>query len=823
MKKYLWIVVCFIWITLCGINLYKSLWHVGDDSTYTSVNDRAYNSITDTYYITDNVDYSGFVYAIGPDNKVKALFDADGYAKGTYCDELTIREGQLFVLIYGSTTIDTVPVRAYSIVQLDTVTLEPIAHTGWFRTYDGGEVQHISKDEQYFYMSEISKDDMQARIYAIPLDSLVEVTDGDDNNIRNVATIRYSASVEPSEGYFFVYAGYDNGQLNTMENGNGLLDDEVFDVYAAQRFEHKIFTAKQIAIINKDKVKYRIFFALAGVLFILALTFFVKQRNRVAYLIVIWEVMLVLLFGYAAYKLNQWNNTTNWDEMLKFVSFTVDDVRADLDELEQEYENTENYYRTEEFVNITSRLRHVVQNYGNGSVFVNLISIARLDNGEFHVVAAAKGLNNCSLETLYGNEAVDLAKKVYSLGLRSNSQVSIDGKEYSLICVGQKGETNPTSMLMAVIDQNGSDDLAISEMLVVYIVIVLLFILASIVGVTILRRQAKDLRLLGNTMMDVSQGGVGIKKPDTLGEDMSDMWSGLLDIDRSIKNLNYIKYRTFEAYYKFAPKSVERLLDKTSITEVGNGDMVQKKGTIMLIDTNTNKMLLGLAKMNNSLEKLTTNSKAKEVLELLSKYQEENIAYKISAASDLSEMDLVMPDNVIKACEVGVEMSKAYDGVGYGACIFMHYTNFLYGVAIAGDEASQYLLSGEMMRIRNKLLLLNELRISMVVTGTVLERELEKPSNRYIGYWDIGDNTKIELYEVLDACSDEFRHMREETKELFEEGLELFYENNYYLARNNFAKVIKIDHCDSVARWYLFTCEKHLDGSLKTEKYELSE
>lgn len=803
--------------------MYSDLWHVRDDSTYTTINDTVYDSYSDKVYVTDNVDHSGFIYAIGPDNKVEAIFSSDVYAEETFCDELLYKGGELYALIFGKTRKENQPVKAYSIIQLDPESLKPIAHSNWFKTYDGGEVKYISKDDNNFYITELSSDDKQARVYSIPTDVMTEVAKGDDNNIRNVATIRYSLATEPTDGYYFVYAGYENGELTTMENGNGLIDDSVFDEYAAERFEHKIFSPGQIILINRHLIRMFLLIWLAGILFVLALTFFVKQRNRVAYMIIIWEVMLVIVFLFTIVRLSDWNQKTDWDEVLKFVSFTVDDVRSDLDELEAQFENTEHYYRSDDFKNINERLRDVVSNYGNGEVFVNLLSITILNDEEYHVIASAKGFDNCDLVRLYGDEAFELAKFVHEYGIRDTSRVQIDGVDYSLICVGKKEEAHPTSMLMAVIDQSGSDDVAFTQIAFAVLTVAAFFILASILGIAILLRQAKDLRLLGNTMMDVSQGGVGIKKPETLGEDMSDMWSGLMDIDRSFKNLNYIKYRTFEAYYKFAPKSVERLMDKTSITEVNSGDYVKKNGTIILVDANANSILLGLSKFVDSMDRINVSNRAGEILALLSKYQDENIAYKISVTSDMTEMDMVMPENATKACDVGVELSKTYGRVGYSVCIFMHYTNYIYGVSIAGDEANQYLISGDIVQIKGKLKILNELRLSMVITGSVLERELDKPSNRYIGYWNLGGGEKIELYEVLDALSDENRQMREETRKLFEEGLELFYEGTYYLARNSFAKVIKRDHSDSVARWYLFTCEKYLDGTLKVANFELSE
>lgn len=823
MKRYFWIIICIIWTIYVSYGVYSNMWHVNDwDDVYTSTNGDAYDSQKNIVYVTDNIDESGFVLAIGVDNKVTAIFDANGYAKGTFCDELFLEDDRLYALIHGNTEQNNFPIKAYTILELNPDTLQVVAHSNWFTPYDKCKSLNFSKDDSYFYITGISQDDMQAEVYVVSVDNMNPVADSDDNNIRNVSTIRYSSMVEPSEGYHFVHAQFENGNLTTMENGNGVLSDDIYNSLVRERFENKKFTVEQLILINKADVILGLFIALAGILFILSMYFFVKRRNRVAYMIVIWEVMLVIVLGYVSMSLLNWSRLTDWDDLINFASFTLQDVRTDLNELESQFENTSDFYRTEEYRDVSDKLRKVVDRYANGEVFENALSITA-KHDDYHIIAAAKGLDNCDLEVVYGPSAVTLVNEVHKTGERYSSSVTIDGVTYHLVCVGNEDEMKPTSMLLAVVKKNATDVTDAARVLMVVLVCLFIFAVASIIGARVLIKQAKDLKVLGATMMDVSQGGIGIAKPKTLGEDMSDMWSGLLDIDRNFKNLNYIKYRTFESYYKFAPKSIERLLDKTSITEVANGDAVRKKGTVVMMSTDTNNMLIGLAKTKNVSGPIVLGSKAGAVLEAISRHQEENRMYKISCTSDFSELQLLMPESTVDCTKIGTELTTLYRGEGYGACLFMHYTDYLYGVSIAGEEAAQFLLSSDIIRIRQNVNLLNELRLAQVITNTVYERELEKPNSRYIGYWELGTEERIDLYEVLDAYDDDTRHRREETRELFAEGLELFYESQFYLARNNFAKILKVDQTDTVARWYLFTSEKYLDGTSEKTNFSLSE
>ena len=57
----------------------------------------------------------------------------------------------------------------------------------------------------------------------------------------------------------------------------------------------------------------------------------------------------------------------------------------------------------------------------------------------------------------------------------------------------------------------------------------------------------------------------------------------------------------------------------------------------------------------------------------------------------------------------------------------------------------------------------------------------------------------------------------------FQNALKLFYSNDFYLARNAFNEVLKINPADEIARWYLFHCEYHLNKPEAEVSYGLFE
>lgn len=81
----------------------------------------------------------------------------------------------------------------------------------------------------------------------------------------------------------------------------------------------------------------------------------------------------------------------------------------------------------------------------------------------------------------------------------------------------------------------------------------------------------------------------------------------------------------------------------------------------------------------------------------------------------------------------------------------------------------------------------------------------------------------LKLYEGLDAYPETQRKLMMETDALFQQGLQLFYSNDFYLARNTFNEVLKLNEQDHIARWYLFHCEYHLNHPDAEVSYGLFE
>ena len=109
--------------------------------------------------------------------------------------------------------------------------------------------------------------------------------------------------------------------------------------------------------------------------------------------------------------------------------------------------------------------------------------------------------------------------------------------------------------------------------------------------------------------------------------------------------------------------------------------------------------------------------------------------------------------------------------------------------------------------------------VPFVVTESILDVE-EVGERRFIGSALSKDGREIRFFEVLDAYSASVRQAMIVNRAKFEETLELYYARDFYLARNKFLEIIKDCPYDEISKWYIFECERHLNGEAKEAQWK---
>lgn len=267
---------------------------------------------------------------------------------------------------------------------------------------------------------------------------------------------------------------------------------------------------------------------------------------------------------------------------------------------------------------------------------------------------------------------------------------------------------------------------------------------------------------------------------------------------------NYMKYRMLQAYYRFAPKQIEKLLDKPSILDVEESDHVQMNGILAFVRVS----------ISGSLEKEEALTRLNENYEVILGAKNAGEGVFLSGNSDLSALNFLFPGKAQGALAFGIDAVMRREDVRTKGQTFvlLHHTRLIYGVAGDERQASTYVLSQEMRVLEHYTDKLRGMGVRMAVTDSVYELLTGDIPVRYIGFIEKGSYC-FKLYEILDAYPAKERQHRLDTKQKFQEAMNLFYQDDFYLARNLFTEVLKENPTDEVAKWYLFLCEKCLNSA----------
>lgn len=279
--------------------------------------------------------------------------------------------------------------------------------------------------------------------------------------------------------------------------------------------------------------------------------------------------------------------------------------------------------------------------------------------------------------------------------------------------------------------------------------------------------------------------------------------SSLKQIAINTERMNYGKCQVMQAYYRFAPPAIEKILGKKSILDVVPGDRVSMEGTVAFVS-------FALKKDLSEEEYLRQTDKNYALL------CEGCRACGGSIVSGGSNPDVVMilfHGQNCRALQFGIRMAgrERADPMAGQAFVLLHRTQLVYGVAGDEEQMFSYLYSEEIRILQNNANRLRKMGVRMAVTDCVWETEGEDAASRYIGYIEEG-RCRFHLYEILDAFPAKERSRRLACGPDFQRALMLYYQSDFYLARNLFSDSLRTCPTDGAARWYLFLCESGLSG-----------
>ncbi len=335
----------------------------------------------------------------------------------------------------------------------------------------------------------------------------------------------------------------------------------------------------------------------------------------------------------------------------------------------------------------------------------------------------------------------------------------------------------------------------------------IILVIASILNAGIVFWQGRELKAMIRMMAHVSENKDDWKRLADEGKinkvrsnEMRALYKGLRQISTDIMRINYMKYKTLQIYYRFAPKDIDKIMGKASILDVSVNDKVTMEATLAYLSFDMNEQLEQHEQFDDINVYYTDMG--------ISRKRHGGIIY--NSSSDLSTIQIMFNKEVHEAVQFGIEMGTRTHLKDNTTFVLLHRTVFVYGISGDDEQNFTFVHSKEMKVLEKYIERLRQLGIRMAVTDYVYDTFSSRVKCRYVGYIEEGEY-KFRLYEILDAYSAAERQRRIDTTEKFAEAMKLFYQSDFYFARTLFTEILKDCPDDDVAKHYIFKCESCLD------------
>ena len=801
-----WAVLSAVWLALI-VSITLVYLHISVDNSFASQNSVVQAS--DYAYITDNGQNEGLIYQMNG-KEITAFFHTQKllYLQGYSAVQIALLNEEPYVVFQNEYDDNGRNVTDYAVVSFNT-DLQPTSISSPFRFDSPLIVTGLSVTEDKIYLTGVSENRRMVYVYDMALEDMktIETTglSGEDLSKweKSSANISEILSEGSDEVRYYSQANYVDGTLvSRYDNQLGESSEDLSEVIKNFN-DRKLSLSMDMTITGLNPVFVLVLF-LAGVAIIFSLLYFLQNRKRFVYQAAIIEAilmagcillyMLVLTNGKSLSK----NGLITWAENASISVFDGYEL-SDLSDA--------SIYSGGDYKVICDRLMRLASSQYNGQFHTKSVDVV---SSEDTVLLSSDGCNFDRVTEKYGSGASSLMMSAISTSTVRSTWNRYEGKEalYVAIPLSKAGLNGYGVLLVSVVDKDALYHTSFNNTMMILVLI--LFVIASAISSFFIWLQNQDIAVLQDALGKLSRGETEIHKPTVIGRDMNYIWNSIFQIQKNILHISREKLLTYETYYKFAPKGVERVLNLPAVTDIHGGEHINRYGTIATLSM-SNRPAIG-------------ERDKEQILVLYAELEKCREAYNglfVSHTDNFDCMKYLFLEQDNNAVEFGVDyIQKILQVKGNyfrNASILLSYTPFSYGVVGVKDQASIY-MSSPHSEVMDKLSgWFRSMRLFLVITQSVIDHEKPDVSLRYMGFYLPKGGTKedeIHLYEVLDAYPANIRFTRESTLDDFSEALRLFYERNFYLARNIFSDILRKAPEDEVSKWYLFECEKYLDEAV---------
>ena len=396
-------------------------------------------------------------------------------------------------------------------------------------------------------------------------------------------------------------------------------------------------------------------------------------------------------------------------------------------------------------------------------------------------------------------------------------QLSKGGKDY-VVASRDFTQMKAKSLFLAMISRDGIEKRIESAVSTIWNMILMLMAVVTILHMIIFLFFTSKWQKFLEGMQFVAYEKQAYADRPVVEDGLHSAWAPLDRIGHNIVKLRYERDLLYRSYYRFVPKGMEQLLRKPEMADIEIGDKNKVNGCMVHFQMENVKN----ATDSDYMDVMT------ESLKLMHQMREKHEGIFISAGGDLLNRKVFFEQSPREALQFAVETYRVHATreklENTNVIMMLHQANYHYGISGVENMMTPFIYCAEEKILDAYRDALAKAKVRVVVTEQTLASVGGGFSMRYIGFVSGGEMAgSIKLYECLDAYMEEKRKVMIESDVYFQKALKMFYSNDFYLARNAFNEVLKMNEQDEIARWYLFHCEYHLNKPEAEVTYGLFE
>lgn len=328
--------------------------------------------------------------------------------------------------------------------------------------------------------------------------------------------------------------------------------------------------------------------------------------------------------------------------------------------------------------------------------------------------------------------------------------------------------------------------------------VIILFIVAFMISLKVLLKPIGEVEK-GLDSLTMQQ--VGQKLKYYTKDDIYRISKMINTLSEKLEHQQYSLEKNSENYFRFAPKGLFEIFHKNHISDLERGDRCSVESSMALISLDWQKVQ----------EKETFIEEDNQLLEIIEDSVKDNKHLINVDNKVLTDFTILLleeeTESFLLTMKLAVQLAASH--LLKEDVVVLDYLETEHAL-IGNDEKWLHMIYSKRKDFLQKhMAMLRKSNCQLILTEEMLSRVKNVGAfhYRYIGFLQQEDMTRIELYDFYEQAPVEIKEMKQRNKALFEKALTTFYKEEFYEARNLFARVIRDDPKDEVARWYIFRCD----------------